>query len=73
MLREKAITRYLNSLAGRIDVPFRVALWNGKSLTIGDQPRVTIRLPSRSAARFFLPPSIGNLARGYVTGRFDVE
>ena len=73
MWREKFITHYLGNLSSRTDLPLTVALWNGESLNLGKSPKVTVRLPDRKAVRYFLPPSIANLARGYVNGRFDVE
>ena len=73
MWREKSITRYLGTLGSRSPLPLRIALWNGESLSLGPAPKVTIRLPDRSAAKFLFPPSLGNLASGYVTGRFEVE
>ena len=73
MWRERIITHYLGNLGSRTDLPLTVALWNGESFNLGKSPKVTIRLPDRKAARYFLPPSIANLARGYVNGRFDVE
>ncbi len=73
MWREKSIAGYLGTLGSRSQLPLRVALWNGESLSLGPTPKVTIRLPDRAAFKFFVPPSLGNLARGYVTGRFDVD
>ncbi|MBL8385719.1 MAG: class I SAM-dependent methyltransferase [Burkholderiales bacterium] len=73
MFREKAITRFLGALGAKNDLPLQVALWNGETLALGPAPKVTIRLPDRRAARYLVPPSLANLARGYVTGRFDVD
>lgn len=73
MWRDKSLIRFLGSLQTRDDLPLRVALWNGDSFTLGESPKVTIRLPASSAVKFLAPPSIANLARGYVDGHFDVE
>jgi cyclopropane-fatty-acyl-phospholipid synthase len=73
MWREKLMVRLLGSLQNHADLPLRVALWNGESFSLGESPKVTIRLPARSALKFLAPPSITNLARGYVGGHFDVE
>ena len=73
MLREKFFARSLNALKTRAQLPLTVAMWDGAAVALGPTPRVTIRLPDPAAIRFFMPPSLGNLARGYVTRGFDVE
>jgi cyclopropane-fatty-acyl-phospholipid synthase len=39
----------------------------------GPEPRVTVALHAPGALRYFLPPSLDNLAEGYVNGHFDVR
>jgi cyclopropane-fatty-acyl-phospholipid synthase len=54
-------------------LPLRVILWNGQQLDFStEQPRVTIRVPSRSALRYLLSPSLFNLGSAYVEGAIEV-
>ncbi|MDP2368223.1 class I SAM-dependent methyltransferase [Rhodoferax sp.] len=66
------LTRLLAGLRSQTDIPLRLALWNGFAHDLGPNPRVTVRLPGPAALRYFLPPSLDNLAEGYVNGHFDV-
>lgn len=62
----------LRRLHGQSDISLRLALWNGFQHDLGTDPRVTVRLPGPGALRYFVPPSLDNLAEGYVKGKFDV-
>lgn len=62
----------LASLRSQSDIPLRLALWNGFDHDLGPNPRVTVRLLGPAALRYFTPPSLDNLAEGYVNGHFDV-
>ncbi len=66
------IGRFLSGLRLNSDVPLRLTLWNGLEHDLGSNPKVTVRLPGPGALRYFLPPSLDNLAEGYVNGHFDV-
>jgi len=55
------------------DIPLRLTFWNGFVHDLGPAPRVTVRLPGPAALRHFFPPSLDNLAEGYVQGHFDVQ
>ncbi len=66
------LSRILGGLSLKTDVPLRLALWNGVEHDLGPNPKVTVRLPRPSALRYFVPPSLDNLAEGYVNGHFDV-
>ena len=65
--------RLLTSLPSRTGVPLRLTLWNGTEHEFGDHPKVTVRLRSPTALRHFLPPSLDNLAEGYVSEQLDVN
>lgn len=65
--------RLLANLARTSDIPLRLALWNGFDHDLGPDPRVTVQLPGPAALRYFMPPSLDNLAEGYVNGHFDVQ
>lgn len=67
------ITRYLARLAPSSDIPLRLKLWNGFQHDLGAQPRVTVYIPSPGALKYLVPPSLDNLAEGYVNGHFDVQ
>ena len=71
--REHALlSRLLSGLRFKSDVPLRLALWNGLEHDLGPNPQVTVSLPGPGALRYFMPPSLDNLAEGYVNGHFDV-
>lgn len=67
------VTRFLTGLQAETDIPLRLTLWNGMQHDLGPQPRVTVNVLSPGALRFFVPPSIDNLAEGYVNGHFDIQ
>src|SRR5476649_1645620 len=57
-----------------MSLPLRIELWNGQHIDLSnDPPRVTIRLPRASAARYLLTPSLSNLGSAYVEGAIDVR
>jgi cyclopropane-fatty-acyl-phospholipid synthase len=66
------VARFLTGLQTETDIPLRLTLWNGMQHDLGPQPRVTVHLPDPAALRYFVPPSLDNLAEGYVNGHFDV-
>lgn len=70
---ESRITRYLEQLGTRHQLPLEVALWNGTTVALGDQPVVSIALREPAAARDLLRPSIASLGEAYVEGRLDVR
>ncbi len=61
-------------VTSQIKLPLRVELWNGQKLDFSTEaPRVTIRLPQASAARYLLTPSLSNLGTAYVEGDIEVK
>ena len=70
---EQRLTHFLQQLGSRVQLPLRVALWNGGSVALGPAPRVTISVPRRESAHYFLPPTLDNLAEGYILGELDVD
>lgn len=66
------LTRLLARFQPHFDIPLRLALWNGTQHDLGADPLVTVQLAGPGALRYFLPPSLDNLAEGYVNGHFDV-
>src|SRR5512133_1959717 len=65
-------SQYLAGLTSASDIPLRLTLWNGMQHDLGPQPTVTVNILSPGALRYFVPPSLDNLAEGYVNGHFDV-
>lgn len=67
------ISRFLAGFQPTPDIPLRLSLWNGLYHDLGSNPQVTVKLSGPGAFRYFLPPSLDNLAEGYVHGHFDVQ
>lgn len=67
------LSRFLAGLQPQSDIPLRLALWNGAHHDLGNAPQVTVHLSGPASLRYFLPPSLDNLAEGYVNGHFDVQ
>lgn len=68
-----ALVWLLDGMGPRHNIPLRLALWNGSQHDLGSSPLVTVRLPSPRALRYFVPPSLDNMAEGYVNGHFEVQ
>jgi len=72
MFWEKRFNDFVHGIGNRADIPLRLKLWNGSEVALGQAPKVTLTLPGAGALRFLLPPSLDNLAEGYVRGHFDL-
>jgi len=74
MFVQNRINAWVDNLAAQISLPLRVELWNGHSFDFSKEaPRVTIRVPNPSAARYLLTPSLSNLGTAYVEGAIEVK
>jgi len=73
MARNPLVQRFLSGLRPATDTPLRLRLWNDVEHDFGPDPRVTVALNAPGAMRYFVPPSLDNLAEGYVNGHFDVH
>jgi cyclopropane-fatty-acyl-phospholipid synthase len=73
MFVESRIVRLVDSLRAQASIPLRFELWNGRRLDLSADPRVTVRIPSPSALRYFLRPDLGRLGEAYVEGYIKVE
>nr|WP_229429336.1 cyclopropane-fatty-acyl-phospholipid synthase family protein [Massilia sp. ST3] len=61
-------------MRGKLSVPLRVELWNGEQIELSTEaPRVTIRVPDKSALRYLTSPSLYDLGRAYVEGAIEVK
>ena len=67
------VSSLLAGLRPAADTPLRLRLWNGLEHDFSPNPRVTVALGAPGAIRYFLPPSLDNLAEGYVSGKFVVQ
>lgn len=67
------ISHFLAELAPVSNIPLRLKLWNGFQHDLGPRPKVTVHILSPGALKYFVPPSLDNLAEGYVNGHFDVQ
>jgi cyclopropane-fatty-acyl-phospholipid synthase len=71
---QKQLSAWIAGIRGQINVPLRIELWNGQHIDLSSEtPRVTIRLPRASAARYLLTPSLSNLGSAYVEGDIEVK
>lgn len=67
------ITQYLAGLMPVSDIALRLTLWNGMQHDLGQVPLVTVNVLSPGGLRYFVPPSLDNMADGYVNGHFDIQ
>ena len=74
MFLQKRLITWIDSIRSQISLPLRIELWNGQKIDLSSEtPRVTIRLPQASAARYLLTPSLSNLGSAYVEGAIEVQ
>jgi len=74
MFVQHRINAWVDSMATQISLPLRIELWNGRSFDFSKEaPRVTIRVPNPSAARYLLSPSLSSLGTAYVEGAIEVK
>jgi len=68
------LSAWSEGLRDKVPLPLRVVLWDGRELEFSSgPPRVTIRVPDRSALRYLRSPSLYNLGRAYVEGDIEVQ
>ena len=71
---QSRIHAWMAQVRRQMALPLRIELWNGQQLDFSpDIPRVTIRVPQPSAARYLLSPSLANLGAAYVEGAIEVR
>jgi cyclopropane-fatty-acyl-phospholipid synthase len=74
MFVQNRLAAWVEGVTSQTKLPLRVELWNGQKIDFSnDVPRVTIRLPQASAARYLLTPSLSNLGTAYVEGAIEVR
>lgn len=74
MFNEMKLNAWSSGVSGKLKVPVRVELWNGRQIDLSSEaPRVTIRLPNPAALRYLFSPSLYSLGRAYVEGAIEVR
>ncbi len=74
MFVQNRLSSWIAGIRQQIALPLRIELWNGQHVDFSSEaPRVTIRLPNVSAARYLLTPSLSNLGAAYVEGAIEVR
>lgn len=74
MFAQNRLSAWMAGVRQQIAMPLRIELWNGQQFDFSPEPpRVTIRLPRASAARYLLTPSLSNLGSAYVEGLIEVR
>jgi cyclopropane-fatty-acyl-phospholipid synthase len=74
MFLQNRLSSWIAGIRQQIALPLRIELWNGQRIDFSPEaPRVTIRLPRASAARYLLTPSLSNLGMAYVEGAIEVR
>lgn len=72
MLQAQLLNLFEHRLRG-IDVPVSVEFWNGKSVRLGDHPRIKIALRRPAALRALARPGLGKIGTAYVEGDIDID
>jgi len=72
MFWQKPFHEFVERVRG-YGVPLRIILWNETEVDLGDSPGVTVRIPTVTALRHFLRPTLHTLGHAYVEGEIDVE
>ncbi|MDC8759637.1 SAM-dependent methyltransferase [Janthinobacterium fluminis] len=74
MFVQHRLSAWIAGVRSQVALPLRIELWNGQHIDFSaEAPRVTIRLPRASAARYLLTPSLANLGAAYVEGAIEVR
>ena len=74
MFVQNRLSAWIAGIRKQMALPLRIELWNGQQIDFSSEaPRVTIRLPRASAARYLLTPSLSNLGAAYVEGAIEVK
>jgi len=71
---QNRLSAWVAGVTDQMTLPLRLELWNGQAIDFSSEtPRVTIRVPHASAARYLLRPSLSNLGTAYVEGDIEVR
>ena len=71
---QNQLSNWVSGIRQQLTLPLRLELWNGQHVDFSSEaPRVTIKLPNMSSARYLLTPSLSNLGTAYVEGAIEVR
>ena len=73
MLFQNPIDHALTTLKSRVHAPIRVVLWDGREVSLSEEPRVTLRVKDPRAVAALARPTMLSLAEAYIDGKADVE
>ncbi len=74
MFWERKFERWIEALRAKVEIPLRLTLWDGRNFSFSKEPpRVTVQIPTLSALRYLLTPSLASLGRAYVEGSIVVH
>ena len=74
VFEQMKLSAWSAGLRDKLPLPLQVEVWDGRRLEFSSvPPRVTIRVPDRSALRYLRSPSLYNLGRAYVEGAIDIQ
>lgn len=72
MLQAQLVNRFEQRLRG-LHLPVNVEFWNGKHVSLGDVPKLTLVLRRPAALRALARPGLGKIGRAYVEGDIDID
>jgi cyclopropane-fatty-acyl-phospholipid synthase len=68
------LSAWSTGVRNKLSLPLRIVLWNGQQFDLSSEPpRVTIKVPSSSALRYLVSPSLYKLGAAYVEGAIEVS
>jgi cyclopropane-fatty-acyl-phospholipid synthase len=74
MFWEKRLENWIAHIRHNSALPLRLKLWNGREFDFcQSNPQVTISVPQASSLTYLFTPSLSNLGKAYVEGKFEVE
>ncbi len=65
--------KLLSKSLGAKDLPVRIRLWNGESLSLGRSESVLLEVKDPSGLALLWHPTLGGLAAGYVESKIDLR
>jgi cyclopropane-fatty-acyl-phospholipid synthase len=73
MVLESQIEKMVGELRAQASLPLAIELWNGRRYALGEQPTVTLRVPSASSLKYLMNADLAKLGEAYVEGLLEIE
>jgi cyclopropane-fatty-acyl-phospholipid synthase len=70
---ETKLEKLAAGLKAEHNIPLTLALWNGQEFRLGDETKVTVRVPKASALTYFVSPDMAKLGEAFVEGHIEVD